>query len=420
MRIGIVGLGDMGKLFAIAWANQGHHVSGVDTPKNFSNIQSLLEPYSISVYHKVEEILPNIDFLLICVETSKISELVKSLSSKIKKPLIISAQTSVKAPEAEAFDQYLPVFVEVVGSHALFGPQVSLSGQNVALFNHRASESSFDMVSKLYKDLGCNIVVLKSAKEHDKLMADVQVVTHIGFESLGTAFMHRKSFPWETENHVRGIDNIKILLTMRIYSYKPHVYAGLAFYNPYAAADVRGFAKAETELFGYMISENKQKLETRVRKAIDKIFDGFSSTPLVSNDILDEFSLNPEKEHKPNSHLNSHLSLLSMLCTWADLDSKPYDNLICQTPPFRLRVGLVEYLCRNEDLLNESINTAVYDKSIRKDDLAYHTAVHEWANILEVGDENIYIKHFNQTKKFLQPRLEEGLKLSNELISKLY
>jgi prephenate dehydrogenase (NADP+) len=416
LKIGIIGLGDMGRMFALRWSSINYEVHGCDLAENYILLKSEFETQNLFIHKKPADFLSKIDFLLICVETSKIGIVVKEIAELNPKNLIISAQTSVKAPEIKAFDVYLDASNEIVGSHALFGPHVDPAGQTVVMFNHKASQESFEAIQKLYSDLGSKIEILENYEQHDKLMADVQVVTHIGFESLGTAFMHRKTFPWESKTKIAGIDNIKILLTLRIYSYKSHVYAGLAFQNPYAAKDVRTFAATQNDLFTFMISENKQKFESKVKKARDKVFLQNQDEVLLNDALLEEFTLNPGEYHVANSHL----SLLSMLCTWDKLDSNPYKNMMCQTPPFRLRVGLVEYLCRNEDLFNETIETAVFDKSIRQDDLAYHTAVHEWANILQLGDEKAYSKHFDETKRFLAPRLQEGLELSSRLISKLY
>ncbi|WP_246230160.1 hypothetical protein [Mucilaginibacter humi] len=44
-----------------------------------------------------------------------------------------------------------------------------------------------------------------------------------------------------------------------------------------------------------------------------------------------------------------------MVDAWYHLGVNPYDNLICQTPPFRLRLGIAEYLFKDEELLEESI-----------------------------------------------------------------
>ncbi|MCD8540512.1 MAG: prephenate dehydrogenase, partial [Leadbetterella sp.] len=52
------------------------------------------------------------------------------------------------------------------------------------------------------------------------------------------------------------------------------------------------------------------------------------------------------------------------------------------------------------ELLRESLDTALTDKSNYIDDLAYHTAVHEWTNILEIGDKRAYEKQFNGHQPF--------------------
>lgn len=108
-----------------------------------------------------------------------------------------------------------------------------------------------------------------------------------------------------------------------------------------------------------------------------------------------------------------------MADAWYHLKINPYDNLICQTPPFRLRLGIVEYLFRNEELLEESIVAALYDKQIRADDLEFHSSVREWSSIIGYGDINGYKQHFDQTKNFFNDRLEQGRLQSAELINRL-
>jgi prephenate dehydrogenase (NADP+) len=131
---------------------------------------------------------------------------------------------------------------------------------------------------------------------------------------------------------------------------------------------------------------------------------------------MDEFTFHGRQtERKPNSHL----SILSMVDAWHHLNVNPYDNLIAQTPPFRLRLGIAEYLFKNDDLLEESIETALYDKSIRGDDLEFHSAVREWSSIINYGDMEGYKKHFNQVQAFFSDRLAEGQKQSGDMIRRL-
>lgn len=88
--------------------------------------------------------------------------------------------------------------------------------------------------------------VYLSAEEHDRITADTQAVTHAAFlrfvcnkmlryqeeinscvgDSMGTAWHANNQFPWEVTRWKGGIENVKINVTLRIYSSKWHVYAG--------------------------------------------------------------------------------------------------------------------------------------------------------------------------------------------------
>jgi len=49
MNIGIIGLGDMGRLYAKAFAEAGYKVCGCDLPENRIRLEEELAPYDITV-----------------------------------------------------------------------------------------------------------------------------------------------------------------------------------------------------------------------------------------------------------------------------------------------------------------------------------------------------------------------------------
>lgn len=415
MIFGIIGLGDMGCAFAKIYANQGFTVLGSDIPERFLELSQTFENSGVNVLESAQDVCERSDILLYCVEATKIDQIVAATAPFIGTKVIVGAQTSIKKPEIDAFEKYLNPETPIITIHSLHGPHVNPKGQTMVIINHRGNNEDFDRALKFYERSGSKIAILDSHEEHDAMMADVQVVTHIGFESIGTSFMHRKIFPWENPLHSNGLDNLKLILTLRIYSYKYHVYAGMAMMNPFAERDVRTYAEVENELFGLMLSEDDEAFRKIVYKARDQFFANQTGPLMLNDNIMKNYSLSSNADHKPNSHL----SLISMAVTWAQIGSNPYGNLICQTPPFKLRVGMVEYLFRNEALLEESINAALYDKSIRKDDLAFHTAVQEWAHIVESKDLEGYRRHFEKTKNFLADRLDAGRSISSLLIERL-
>lgn len=416
MHIGIIGLGDMGKLYALAFAKRGYKVSGTDVFHRLEELKSELSSHQIEVLPDGHEVSRKSDFIIYCVEAEKIDAVVAQFAKSTKYGAIVAGQTSVKHPEIAAFEKYLPADAHIVTSHSLHGPGFSTEGQTLAVIRHRATDEIYQQALEVYNALGSNIIEIESYQQHDQIVADTQAVTHMGFESMGSAWKNAGFYPWDNPVYAGGIDNVKVLTTLRIFSYKSHIYAGLAILNPYAQKQVRQYAKTESQLFALMIAENETVFRQRIEIAKKFVF-GNKDKPLsLISEVMDAFSM-ADKTHtrKPNSHL----SILSMVCAWQAMGVNPYDNLICQTPPFRLRLGIAEYLFKNEELLEETIQAALFDKSIRKDDLEFHTAVHEWASIIGYGDMKGYKAHFEAAKSFFEGRLEKARALSTEMIAKL-
>ncbi len=416
MIIGFIGLGDMGKLYAKAFAQKGLEVCGSDLPHNFETLSEELNPYQIKVFSDGRETAQRSDILIFSVETDKVKDVVARYGPYAKPGAIVAGQTSVKHPEIAAFEEFLPVTASIITFHALHGPGFLPQGQKLAVIPHRCDQKAYqDMVDVLLL-LEIDLVEMKDHHEHDKIVADTQAVTHVGFESMGTACAAAGFYPWENAAYAGGIDNVKILIMLRIFSYKAHVYAGMAILNPYAKQQVKQYAVSESELFKLMIQEEEKELRKRLYRARDFVFHESRAPILLDDDIMKEFSLSASSSlRKPNSHL----SILSMVDAWHNLQVNPYDNLICQTPPFRLRLGIAEYLFKNEDLLEESIEAALYDKTIRGDDLEFHSAVRDWSAIINYGDIDSYKLHFNHTQNFFKDRLEYGRRQSTEMIKRL-
>jgi len=135
---------------------------------------------------------------------------------------------------------------------------------------------------------------------------------------MGTAWSNATSYPWEDPSYVGGIDNIKILMSLRIYGNKWHVYGGLAIMNPSAQIQIDQYgtiiffqlllkAKSVSELFKLMIQEKHQDFRKRilvVKNVIFIFFDTFKAGAyvfrdtgdtgkkiLLDDDLLEQFSL---------------------------------------------------------------------------------------------------------------------------------
>lgn len=330
---------------------------------------------------------------------------------------IVGGQTSCKSPEIEAFEAHLPADVSIVSCHSLHGPAVDPYNQPLVLIQHRAPDAALHKVEAVLACLRSKFVYL-TAREHDRITADTQAVTHAAFLSMGKAWHANKQFPWELSRYVGGIENVKVNIMLRIYGQKWHVYAGLAILNPEAREQVSQYARSVTALYKLMLEGDLPGLRQRVYAARDKVFAAstWETRPLLEPSILSSFSLGTPTENDDPPRANNHLSLLAMVDCWAALGIVPYDHMLCSTPLFRLRLGVTEHLFRNTQLLDEALRTAAEDKKFRSDDLEFTFAARGWAECVSLGHFETWEKRFVSTQEFFQPRFAEAKVVGDKMM----
>ncbi|OJD39741.1 prephenate dehydrogenase [Diplodia corticola] len=413
--IGIIGMGDMGKLYATRISDAGWRVNACDAPSKYEELKELYAGHNnIHIYPDGHLVSRCSDYIIYSVPAEAIDSVVAKYGPSTKLGAIVGGQTSCKAPEIAAFEKHLPPDVEIVPVHSLHGPGVDPKGQPLVLIQHRASTASFALVERILACLQSKHVYLTAA-EHDRITADTQAVTHAAFLSMGAAWHANAQFPWEMPRYVGGIENVKINVTLRIYSNKWHVYAGLAILNPYARRQIRQYAESVTELFKLMLAGHKDELRARIYTAAKAVFrgDGGDEDLLLKDEVLDRFSLG---EKPPERVKNNHLSLLAMVDCWWKLGIVPYDHMICSTPLFRLWLGITEYLFRKPELLEEVIETAIHDNTFRADDLEFTFAARDWSDRVSLGHMDAYREKFEHIQTFFEPRFPEAKRVGNEMI----
>lgn len=228
------------------------------------------------------------------------------------------------------------------------------------------------------------------------------------------------TIPVGKRRYVGGIENVKINLTLRIYSQKWHVYAGLAILNPEARKQINQYAKSVTELYKLMLGGHLDELRARVLSAKEKVFGKehepkWADKPLLKDEVLDQFSLGAAPaDRKPLP--NNHLSLLAMVDCWSALGTVPYDHMICSTPLFRLWLGVTEHLFRDPERLDEALRIAVEDNTFRSDDLEFTFAARGWAECVRLGHFETWKERFVETQKFFEPRFPGAIEVGNAMV----
>ena len=121
MNIGIIGLGDMGKLYARAFAKAGYSVSGSDLPENRAKLEEELEPLGIKIIERGSDVARSSDLIIYSVEAERLQEVVAAYGPSTKFGAIVAGQTSVKHPEIAVFEKYLPTDSQIITFHARAG-----------------------------------------------------------------------------------------------------------------------------------------------------------------------------------------------------------------------------------------------------------------------------------------------------------
>ncbi|QPG93902.1 hypothetical protein C2857_003444 [Epichloe festucae Fl1] len=418
--VGLIGMGDMGKMYADRLSAAGWRVLACDREDRFDSLQETYQgKKNIEICQNGHYVSRASDYIIYSVEAAIIDRVIAQFGPSTKMGAIVGGQTSCKCPEIAAFEKHLPPDVHVISCHSLHGPGVDTHNQPLVLIQHRAPDEAMRKVETVLSCFRSKYVYL-TAQEHDRITADTQAVTHAAFLSMGKAWHANSQFPWELNRYVGGIENVKINTMLRIYGQKWHVYAGLAILNPEAKNQVAQYAKSVTTLYKLMLEGDLEGLRSRVYAARDKVFGtatSWDTRPLIEPSILSSFSLGKPTDAPPRP--NNHLSLLGMVDCWAALNIVPYDHMLCSTPLFRLRLGVTEHLFRNAALLDETLRTAVEDKTYRSDDLEFTFAARGWAECVTLGHFETWEKRFVSTQDFFQPRFAEAKKVGDQMMKKV-
>ncbi|OTB20728.1 hypothetical protein K445DRAFT_313210 [Daldinia sp. EC12] len=419
--VGIIGMGDMGKMYARRLSDAGWSVMACDKEDQYESLrEEFASRTNIQILRNGHLVSRASDYIIYSVEAAAIDRVVAEYGPSTKLGAIVGGQTSCKDPEIKAFEDHLPADVDIVSCHSLHGPKVDTTNQPLVIIRHRASKESFEKVETVLRCLNSTHVYL-SAHEHDRITADTQAVTHAAFLSMGKAWHSMRQFPWESARYVGGIENVKINLTLRIYSQKWHVYAGLAILNPEARKQIDQYAKSVTELYKLMLGGHLDELRARVLAAKEKVFGKehepkWADKPLLKDEVLDQFVLGGARSEHQEPLPNNHLSLLAMVDCWSALGIVPYDHMICSTPLFRLWLGVTEHLFRDAGRLDEALRIAVEDNTFRSDDLEFTFAARGWAECVGLGHFETWKERFVVTQRFFEPRFPGAIEVGNAMV----
>jgi prephenate dehydrogenase len=176
------------------------------------------------------------DLIILAVPVSELANAIKCLRPHLRPGCTVVDVGSVKVKPARVMLEELPPFVDIVGTHPLFGPQSGgngIKGRKIAVCPVRGSAVAQRIAAFLRRALGLKVFVT-SPEEHDWEAAVVQGVTHL----IAKVLVRMEPLP--TLLTTASFDHLMQATEMVRYDapsvYMASVYMAIERDNPFASA----------------------------------------------------------------------------------------------------------------------------------------------------------------------------------------
>ncbi|GAB4832012.1 ATP-binding cassette transporter CGR1 [Ancistrocladus abbreviatus] len=179
LRIGMIGFGSFAQFLAKAIVKQGHVVRA--TSRTDYTEESL--QLGVSFFREIGEFLEaDNDVVMICTSIISLTEVVKTIPfGHLKHPTLFVDVLSVKEHPRQVLLEALPEDTDLLCTHPMFGPESGKDGWKDLTFMYDRvrirDEGICSRFLKIFECEGCRMLEM-SCKEHDKLAAKSQFVTH--------------------------------------------------------------------------------------------------------------------------------------------------------------------------------------------------------------------------------------------------
>jgi len=245
-RVAIVGgEGGMGRSLSTLFSDLGHEVLSAD-------LDTELAPVAAS---------QAADVVIISVPIRETRAVIEQVGPHVRKDALLMDVTSIKTDPMAAM--LSATEASVLGTHPMFGPGVhTYQGQRVVICPGRG-EAWLDWARQMFSARGLTITET-TPKEHDAMMAIVQVLHHFKTQVLGLALSSLGVSLEETLRFTSPAYLLETYVTGRHFAQSPELYGPIEMLNP--------DSKRVTEAFQEAAAALADILEAGDQEAFDGVF----------------------------------------------------------------------------------------------------------------------------------------------------
>ncbi|MGH9339066.1 MAG: prephenate dehydrogenase/arogenate dehydrogenase family protein [Acidobacteriota bacterium] len=181
--------------------------------------------------------------VLLCVPISAIEDTCKKMAPLLREGQIVVDTCSVKQYPVSLMLAHLPPFVEILGTHPLFGPdsgQEGIAGLKIGVCRIRISDESYQMIRRYLESLHL-VIIETDPEEHDRQIAKSQAIFHLLAQAM-------KRLGWDGQAiSTPGPENFFRLVRM-VQHDTEQLFLDMERENPYAAQYRQEFIRQLLEL----------------------------------------------------------------------------------------------------------------------------------------------------------------------------
>lgn len=238
------------------------------TWRNNQKWEKLSKKLNISFYTDNIESVKNADITVFAVPIAFMEETIKQVAPYLKQNSVVLDVCSIKDFPSKTLKKYSPENVLVIPTHPMFGPFISsIAGQIFVLTAQEKDREDFRykfLVDFLRKSSAK--VLETSAKEHDRMMAVVQWLTHYDIFVFGETMRKLWVDIKKSLDFVSPIYKLKISSVARYMHQNPWLYSDIQMYNKEILEVHKAFMETSTKFNKFVEQKDVQNFISTIEE----------------------------------------------------------------------------------------------------------------------------------------------------------
>ncbi len=207
------------------------------------------------------------DIVIYSVPISKTQEVIETTLPYIKPWAVVADVTSIKAFVSRTMQMRDDIVV--IPTHPMFGPYIqTITGQVIVLTGDEKTKNTLSYQAlKSYLSTERAKVVEVTPKEHDRMMAVVQWLTHLNMFVIGETMKRLNFHIGESMNFISPIYKIMISSVGRYLGQNPQLYADIQMHNEEVLEVHEAFLETAKNFHSSVSTKDATKFITDVEQA---------------------------------------------------------------------------------------------------------------------------------------------------------